>query len=158
MSASLAAAISGSRPELISATYLRLRRMGFDGAEAANLTAVKNGFAITSQPWTVRELTHQLFLRQSRSGRRWSHAGGADSGDRTPVSAIAEPTAAAAGASPSRAGSTHRGDTDPSDGRATLLTLFRSMAGPNATLDFLRPSASHRPRPDAAGDAEREGG
>jgi hypothetical protein len=75
MTATIGAATSGSRPELISATYRRLGRMGFDDPEAANLTALKNGFGITSQPWTVREVTYLLFVREScRLARRWSDA------------------------------------------------------------------------------------
>jgi hypothetical protein len=69
MTATDGVATSGSRPELLSVTYLRLRQLGFDGPESANLTAVKNGFGITTQPWTVRELAHLLFLRESRRFR-----------------------------------------------------------------------------------------
>jgi hypothetical protein len=75
MTPAIGAATSGSRPELISAMYRRLRRLGFDDPEAANLTALTNGFGITSQPWRIRELTHLLFLRELRRvGRRWSDA------------------------------------------------------------------------------------
>jgi hypothetical protein len=155
MSAFIGVATIGSRPELISVTHLRLRRLGFDGAEAANLTALKNGFEIGSQPWTVRELTHLLFLRElSRVGRRWTEVD--DRADRRAVSESVEAPVAAAGTSASAAGSTRRDDADPFDGRVKLLTLFRSMAGPNATLDFHGPSA--QPRPDAPGDLGREGG
>jgi hypothetical protein len=117
--------------------------MDFDDAEAANLTALKNGFGITSQPWTVRELTHLLFLRELRRvGRRWSDADDrVDESDGLRVPAVP---------------SSRRENADPSDGRVTLLTLFRSMAPPNATLDLLRPSVP--PRPDAAGDSDRKGG
>jgi hypothetical protein len=73
MTATDMVAISGSRPELMSATYRRLRRMGFDDPEAANLTALTDGFRITSQPWTIRELTHLLFLRElARARGAWS--------------------------------------------------------------------------------------
>jgi hypothetical protein len=71
MTATDAVRTSGSRPELISVTYRRMRRMGFDAAEAGNITALKNGFGITSQPWTVRELAHLLFLRESHRVGRW---------------------------------------------------------------------------------------
>ena len=73
MIATDAAATSGSRPEPVSVTYRRLQRMGFGDPQAANLTALTNGFGITSQPWRVRELEHLLFLRElCRTGRRWS--------------------------------------------------------------------------------------
>jgi hypothetical protein len=75
MSTSNGTATSGSQPELISATYRRLSRMGFDDAEAANLTALANGFATGSQPWKVRELTRLLFLRAlARTRGQWSGA------------------------------------------------------------------------------------
>jgi hypothetical protein len=48
-----------------------------------------------------------------------------------------------------------RAPVQPSGGAVTLLTLFRSMAGPTSTLDLLRPSVPLRP--DVAGDADREG-
>jgi hypothetical protein len=135
--------------------------MGLDDPHAANLTALKNGFRITSQPWTVRELTHLLFLRESRrAGRRWSDAddradcshGSRVPGlkDRAPAPPVGDGPSSPAG--PSKL----RENADPADGRVTLLTLFRSMAPPNATLDLLRPSVP--PRPDAAGDSDRKGG
>jgi hypothetical protein len=135
--------------------------MGFDNAEAANLTAFKNGFGICSHPWAVSELTHLLFLRElSRAARRWSDADDrADSAHGTPDSAIAEPAARPGPvdrASAAGVGPTRRYDHDPTDGRVTLLTLFRAMTGSNATLDLLHPAAP--PRPDAAGGADREGG
>jgi hypothetical protein len=40
--------------------------------------------------------------------------------------------------------------------RRLLVTLFRSMAGPDATLDLLRSSVP--PPPDAAADSDRKGG
>jgi L,D-peptidoglycan transpeptidase YkuD (ErfK/YbiS/YcfS/YnhG family) len=116
--------------------------MGFDDAEAANLTALTNGFAIGSQPWRVRELTRLLFLRAlARTRGEWSgaedhassHVGG---GGRVP-------------------GRTPR-DLDQSDGRITLLTLFHAAAGPAATLDRLAPRALHPP--SAWREAPREGG
>ena len=128
--------------------------MGFEEAEAANLSALRNGFAIRSQPWTVSELTHLLFLRESRiSGDRWSQAN--DRVEQTSIPGIAEPTAQADQASASPVGATQRGDADPSDGRLTLLALLRSMAGRSATLDPQHPSA--RPRPGAAGGIDGEG-
>jgi hypothetical protein len=123
MTATIGAATAGPRPELLCVTYRRFRRMGFEDPVAANLTAVKNGFRITVQPWTIRELTHLLFVREShRVGRRRL-----DMDDR-----------------------------DPANGRLRPLNVFRSMAGPDATLTVLRPSAP--PRLDAADGADREGG
>lgn len=161
MSTTIGVATFGSRPELISATYRRLRRMGFDDPEAANLIALKNGFRITSQPWTLRELAHLLFLRDScRVGRRWSDADDSADGshgsrlpgpvDRAPAPPVGDgPSAPAVASKP-------REDADSADGRVTLLTLFRSVARPNATLDLLRPPVA--PRPDAAGDSDPKGG
>ena len=161
MTPTIGAATSGSRPELISATYRRLRRMGFDDPGAANLTALKSGFGITSQPWTVREVTHLLFVRESRRvGRLWSGAEDRldwSAGTRVPAPVDGAPAPTVEdGASLPAVRSRHRDDIDPSDGRVTLLTLFRAMAGPNATLDRLRPSAP--PRLDAGGHSDREGG
>ena len=86
ISATIRGATSGSRPEMIGATYRRLQRMGFDDPGAANLTALGNGLGITEQPWTVRELVHLLFLRESRRVGRWSGAGDRVVGsDRTRV-------------------------------------------------------------------------
>jgi hypothetical protein len=48
----------------ITTTYRRLRILGFDECEAGNLTAYVSGIAIGPQPWTVRELTHLLFMRE----------------------------------------------------------------------------------------------
>jgi len=141
MSASIGAATSNSRPELISATYRRLRRLGFDHPEAANLTALTNGFAIDSQPWKVRELTRLLFLRAlARTRGEWS---GAEDRASSQV-----------GGGWRVSGRTPR-YLDQSDGRITLLTLFQAAAGPAATQDRLAPRA--RP-PQAWREARREGG
>ena len=161
MTAPVTFATSGSRPEQINDTYRRLRRMGFDAAEATNLTALRNGFGICAQPWTVREVTHLLFLRESqRVGRRWSDPDDrADGTEWSPVPAMVDRVPAPAvedGASVPAVRSRHGDGAFPSDGRVTLLTLFRSMAGPDATLDSLR--RSNPPRLDTAGDSEREGG
>jgi hypothetical protein len=147
MTATDGVATSGSRPELISATYRRLQRMGFGDPEAANLTALKNGVAICTEPWTVRELTHLLFLRTLHgAGGRWS-----DSDDRVDSALLVRGRASIpAGQSKPRA------HNHQANGAVTLLTLFRSVAGPNATSDPLRRSAS--PRLDAAGDSSQEGG
>ena len=161
MTATVAVTSSGSRPELINATYRRLRRAGFDDAEAANLTALRNGFGICGHPWTVREVAHLLFLHESRRvGRRWSEADDrADGTDRTAVPDMVDRPSERAvgdGTSVQAVGSSHRDDTVPSDGRVTLLTLFRTSAGPDASLDLLR-----RPFParlDVRGDSDRRGG
>jgi hypothetical protein len=161
MTATIGAATYGSRPEPINDTCRRLRRMGFDDAEATNLTALRNGFGICAQPWTVREVTHLLFLREShRVGRRWSDADDrADGTDRAPVPAtVDQPPVRVVGDETSVpvVESRHRDDAVSSDSRVTLLTLFRLSAGPDATLDLLRPSA---PLPlDGAGDSDRRGG
>lgn len=67
-------AVSHSRREPIGAAYQRLRRLGLDDAQAANLTALTYGIRICPQPWTVRELAHLLFLRDGRRNGRWSDA------------------------------------------------------------------------------------
>ena len=151
---------SRSQQELISATYLRLRRMAFDGAAAANLTALKNGFAVCPGLWTVSELTHLLFLRESRTScRRWSYPDDrAERAEPMPIPNLNQPQAAADGASSPPAGPADPGDPDPSDGRVTLLTLFRAGIGTTAVPDLLRPPARSRPGLDAAGGADREGG
>jgi hypothetical protein len=49
--------------------------MDFGDPEAANLTAYVSGIAIGAVPWTVRELTHLLFLRELALTRgEWSGA------------------------------------------------------------------------------------
>jgi hypothetical protein len=96
-----------------------------------------------AQPWTVRELTNLLLLRAThRLSRRWPDVVDlVESSDRLRLPAVP---------------SGNRDDGDLSDGRVTLLTLYRSMAGTHATLEILSPST--RPRADAAGHADREGG
>lgn len=127
MSASIGAASFGSRPELISATYRRLRRLGFGEPEAANLTALKSGFLISSQPWTVRELTRLLFLRELARGRgEWS---GVE--DRL-AKELGEEW---------RVPERRTWDVDPSDGRVSLQSLLRGVAGRTATLEALAPKA-----------------
>jgi hypothetical protein len=148
-------------PEPASGTYRRLLCAGFGAPEAANLTALKNGLGICSRPWAVRELTHLMFLRESRRvGRRWSDTEDrVDRSDGTRVPAPVEGAPAPAvedRASVPAVQSRHRDDIGPSDGRVTLLTMFRAMAGPSATLDLPRPSGP--PRLDAAGESDSEGG
>ena len=159
MTATFGVATPGSRPELISAMYRRLQWIGFDAAEAANLTAVKHGIGIVAQPWTVRELTHLLFLQSlCRAGRRWSGVRDrVDDRDRTPASAMVG-RATAPGpedrSSVTGTASTRGVDASPSDGRVTLLTVFRAIAGPNAAPEFLRLAGA--PGPDVAGDVDGE--
>jgi hypothetical protein len=116
--------------------------LGFDDPEAANLTALTNGFAIGCQPWKVGEIARLLFLRAlARTRGEWSGAEDRASsqvggGWRVP-------------------GRTPR-YLDQSDGRITLLTLFRAAAGPAATLDRLAPRGMHPP--GASHETRREGG
>jgi hypothetical protein len=161
MRATIGSATAGPRPGLISATYQRLRRMGFEDPAAANLTALNSGLGLSSQPWTIREVNHLLFLRESRRvGHRWSHADDrVDGTDWTGVPPMVDRAPAAAASHEPRvtaAQSSQRDGSDPTPGPVTLLTLFRSMAGPDASLDDLRRPAS--PRLDAGGGPDGEGG
>jgi hypothetical protein len=141
MTATVGVATSGSRPELIKEAYRRLRRMGFDAAEATNLTALRNGFGICAQPWTFREVTHLLFLRElDHTGRRWS---GAD--DRVAEDLGEE----------WRIPQRRTWDVDRTDGRVTLQTLLAAVAGPTAKLERLVP---HADRQAGAIDGGQEGG
>ena len=161
MSATIGTATSGSRPEPISLTHRRLQRMGFRDVEAANLIALKSGFGITSQPWSVRELAHLLFVRElRRADRRWCDANDRVNGDDgTSLAAIGEPASTSLvgdQALPPMPRSGRRDGGDPRDGAVTLLTLLRSMAGPNATLEML--GHSDTPPLGAAGESGREDG
>ena len=141
MSASFGAATLGSRPEPLSAAYRRLRQLGFDDPAAANLTALRSGVPIGSQPWKVRELAHLLFLRELANTRgEWN---GTD--DRA--------TNVVEGWRIRRRMPRY---LDESDGRITLLTLFQAAAGSAATLDHPAPRAL-RP-PSASPETRREGG
>ncbi len=159
MSASIGAASFGLRPELISATYRRLRCIGFSDPEAANLAALKSGFPITSQPWAVRELTRLLFLRElMRTHREWS---GTDDRADTIVSTsmcvlVGRPPAEHAGTSAPPRWLASREDSNPSDGRVTLLTLFRTLSRPDGRPNPDRPSTP--PGLDAPWGTHREGG
>jgi len=140
------------RPIPIAATYRQLSQMGFHATEAANLAALTFGFEITPQPWTVRELSHLLFLRQlHRDGRTW-----VDADDRSDGADVDLMSRSVGPVGPPAVG--RRSPADSSDGRVTLLTLFRSMAGPNASLDLLRRSASPGSPLNGGGDGAREGG
>ena len=69
--------------------YRHLRILGFDEHEAGNLTAFANGIAICPQPWTVRELTHLLFLREMNgAGHRWSNPEDRATNSRRAASAL----------------------------------------------------------------------
>jgi hypothetical protein len=135
--------------------------MGFGDPEAGNLTALASGIGITSQPWTVREVAHLLFvLELHRVCRLWSgtddRADGSE-GSRVPAPvhrAPAPPVVDKPPIQPVQPG--HRGDVGSSDGRVTLLTLFRWMAGPSATLDQLRRSSPDGR--DTASGSDGQGG
>ncbi len=119
MTATTVAATCGSRPELISATYRRLRRVGFEDPEAANLTAFMIGLPIRSQPWKVRELTRLLFVRElARQSGEWS--GGEDRASTDGVDRWPIP------------GSAPR-DPTQSDGRITLQSLLQETLGRTAS-------------------------
>jgi hypothetical protein len=132
----------GSQPERLTAAYRRLRRLGFDDPAVADLTAVRSGFAIGSQPWRVRELTYLLFLRDLAGTRgEWSGAEDRASnriGDRWRLPARAPRY------------------LDTSDGSITLLTLFQAAASRPATLDRLAPMPLRLP--SASPEPPREGG
>lgn len=136
------AAAPAHRQGAISSMYRHLRILGFDEREAGNLTACANSIAICRQPWTVRELTHLLFLREmNRSGHSWSNAD-----DRSAIGD--DRRMSVAGPNPRDAGS--------SDGRVTLLSLFRGVSGAGATLEHLAPPGYRSS--DALDDREQEEG
>ena len=119
------AAAPADRQVKISSMYRHLRILGFDEREAGNLTAYANGIAICPQPWTVREVTHLVFLREMNRVRHWSNADdraaiGDDRG--TPIS---RPNLRDAGSS---------------DSRVTLQSLFRGISGAGANLERLAPT------------------
>jgi hypothetical protein len=161
MSAPLGLALSASRRELVSVTYRRLRWLEFGPTEAANLTAIKNGLGITPQPWAVRELAHLLFLRDLHRGReQWSDPDDRADAETWTVAPAAEdlaPGQDALDGAPGRAARCNpRQDGDPPDGRITLLSLFRSIAGPDASLDPNRAPAP--PLSDPGDGTHREVG
>ena len=129
------------RHGMITTTYRRLRILGFDECEAGNLTAYVSGIAIGQQPWTVRELTNLLFLREmNHVGRRWSgtddHATTVD-GARLPIG-------------------TKPPEVDSPNGRVTLPSLFRGKSGPGGKLKSVAPPGYRTA--DSLGDRDREGG
>jgi len=128
-------AATADRNRTISSTYRHLRILGFDEREAGNLTACANGIAICSQPWTVRELTHLLFLREmNRVGHRWSNAEDrATTGDdrRPPIDCP----------KPRDAGSSH--------GRITLPSLLRGISGAGVNPEHHAPPGYRSSEPQA---------
>ena len=118
-------AATADRQGTISSMYRHLRILGFDEHEAGNLTAFANGIAICPQPWTVRELTHLLFLREMNgAGHRWSNAE-----DRAAIGD--DRLGPIVGPNPRDAG--------PSHGPVTLLSLFRGMSGAGASAEHHAP-------------------
>jgi hypothetical protein len=129
MSTTTEVATVGSRPELIRAAYRRLQRMGFADPEAANLTALKNGFEIVSQPWKVGELTSLAFVRElARARGEWSSPSdraSSDSGDdwRLPGPRPREP--------------------GPPDGRVTLQSLLKAASDHGTLMPGRLPGSSN---------------
>jgi hypothetical protein len=60
------------------AAYRQLVMRGLEPSEAANVTAVMSGLRIGDTPWTVREISHLLFLRALREGGRFGAGDGTD--------------------------------------------------------------------------------
>jgi hypothetical protein len=73
MNASAQTAGTTPRP---AAAYRLLLMRGLAPSEAANITAVMRGIRIGATPWTVREISHLLFLRAMRDAGEF----GADDG------------------------------------------------------------------------------
>jgi len=141
MTATVAAVTSGSRPELICDTYRRLQRMGFTDGQAANLVALRCGVVVATRPWTIRELAHLHFLRETRRvGRRWSGADDrAAATDELRSGISADRTSAhGVGLSEPAAPTGRRDGADPLDGAARFLAVLQSLAGADPTLELLR--------------------
>jgi hypothetical protein len=68
MNASAQPAGSTTRP---AAAYRQLMMRGLAPDEAANITAVSRGIPIGATPWTVREISHLLFLRAMHDAGRF---------------------------------------------------------------------------------------
>lgn len=51
--------------------YRQLMMRGLTPPEAANITAAMRGIPIVDTPWTVREISHMLFLRAMRDAGRF---------------------------------------------------------------------------------------
>jgi hypothetical protein len=54
-----------------AAAYRQLLMQGLAPDEAANITAVMRGLPVGKTPWTVREISHLLFLRAMRDAGRF---------------------------------------------------------------------------------------
>ena len=94
MNATAQAAGSTLRP---AAAYRQLVMRGLAPGEAANITAVMRGIPIGETPWTVREISHLLFLRAMSNAGRFGPDDGVgrdSSGDRRQTSAGAATTEA----------------------------------------------------------------
>ena len=59
------------------ADYRELVTRGLEPREAANVAAVVAGIPISSEPWTIREISHLLFLRALREAGRFGPDDGA---------------------------------------------------------------------------------
>jgi hypothetical protein len=75
MSASAQTAGTTTRP---AAAYRQLVMRGLAPGEAANITAMMRGIRIAATPWTVREVSHLLFLRAMRDAGRFGPDDGID--------------------------------------------------------------------------------
>jgi len=54
-----------------AAAYRQLMMQGLAPDEAANITAVMRGLPVRATPWTVREISHLLFLRAMHDSGRF---------------------------------------------------------------------------------------
>jgi hypothetical protein len=54
-----------------AAAYRQLMMRGLAPDEAANVTAVMRGLPVRATPWTVREISHLLFLRAMHDSGRF---------------------------------------------------------------------------------------
>ena len=61
-----------------AAAYRQLMMQGLAPDEAANITAVMRGIPVGATPWTVREISHLLFLRAMRDAGRFDPDRGVD--------------------------------------------------------------------------------
>jgi hypothetical protein len=59
-------------------SYRQLVMRGLAPSEAANITAVMRGIPLGATPWTVREISHLLFLRAMRDAGRFGRDDGVD--------------------------------------------------------------------------------
>ena len=75
MNASAKTAGTTPRP---AATYRQLMMRGLGSDEAANITAVMRGLPVRATPWTVREISHLLFLRAMQETGRFGPDDGVD--------------------------------------------------------------------------------